>query len=216
MAKKHRKIKRHYGKTEDEWENWGENFGKYMRQRGKEFGEEVEDLAEKFEKRTEGRDKEWKKESAKWWFGAFGPVGPLIRSIIGILFLAIGILLLNFINMSLNSVFIYVISNFLLSNLYLFFALLLFFGYSDYFSKKFSNVFWVVSPITTAIAIIFILWIAANVLNLINLYISNTLIASVSIFIINNLQGIFMIFLVLGYAIIFIKKLIMYYIRDLK
>src|SRR3990170_7929589 len=164
MAKKSKKkIKRYYRKTEGEWEKWGENFGDYMRKRGKDFGEEVEDLAKRFKKRAGSRGKEWEKESGKWWFWTLGMIGPLIGSIAGIIFLSIGILLLNFINISLNSTFIYIISNFLLSNLHLFFALILFFGYTDYFSKTFSNIFWIISPLAATARIVFILWIAANV-----------------------------------------------------
>lgn len=196
--------KRKYS-DEEEWKDWGEKFGKRMEKRGKDFAEEMQDLGERFGRRMDRRDKEWKYR----WFGVFGFIGPLIGSILGVVFLGILIWLLKFINLPLNSSFISSVSNFLFVNLHWFFAVFLFFGYSDYFSKRFHITFWIVSPITTSIGTIIVIWISTWVLNLINASVQSSLIASVSNFLRANLLSLFIIFLVLGYVIVIIKKLIM-------
>lgn len=196
--------KRKYS-DEEEWKDWGEKFGKRMEKRGKDFAEEMQDLGERFGRRMDRRDKEWKYR----WFGVFGFIGPLIGSILGLVFLGILIWLLKFINLPLNSSFISSVSNFLFVNLHWFFAVFLFFGYSDYFSKRFHTTFWIVSPITTSIGTIIVIWISTWVLNLINASVQSSLIASVSNFLRANLLSLFIIFLVLGYVIVIIKKLIM-------
>ena len=207
MAKKpkrkvKRKVKKYAGKTEKEWRDWGEKFGKRMDQRAKEFAEEVEDLGERFGKRMEG-----------WWFRTFGFIGPLIGSIFGLICLAVGIWVLNMINLPLRSSFILAVSNFLFTNLHLFFGVFLFFGYSDYFSKRYPKTYWMISPITTSIGIVIVIWISVWILNSINTYIGSSVIESLSNFLYVNVWGIFVLFLVLGYAFAFIKRLIINMLR---
>jgi hypothetical protein len=211
MARKpKRNVKKYAGKTEEEWRDWGEKFGKRMEKGSKEFAEEIEDLGDRFEKYLEQRDKKLKKE---WWFISFGFIGPLLGSIFGIVLLALGILALNIINLPLRSIFIASVSNFLLANLYWFFGAFLFFGYSNYFSKRYPKSFWMIEPITTSISITVLAWFTILVLSLINVSVGSTFIASVSNFLYTNLLGIFVVFLVLGYIIVIIKKLVLNFLR---
>lgn len=210
MAKKPKKnVKKYAGKTEEEWRDWGEKFGKRMEKRGKEFAEEVEDLGERFEKRF-GHKKRLEKE---WWFISFGFVGPLIGSIFGLICLALGILALNVINIPLGSSFIASVSNFFLTNIYWFFGAFLFFGYSHYFSKRYPKSFWLIEPITTATGITILAWISIFILGLINVYAGSPFIASVANFLLRNLLGIFVVFLVFGYIVVIMKKIVMNLLR---
>jgi hypothetical protein len=211
MAKKpKRNVKRYAGKTEEEWRDWGEKFGKRMEKRGKEFGEEMENLSERISEHFERRGKEWAEECKDWWFGTLGFIGPLIGSIFGVVCLAFGVWVLKFINLPLNSSFISSLSNFILTNLHWFFAIFLFFGYNDYFSKRYPKTYWIISPFTNSIGVIFVVWIAVWILNLINKFTDSAVISFVSNFLYLNLLRIFFVFLVLGYTIIFIKKFIRY------
>lgn len=219
MAKKPKKypkreVKKYAGKTEEEWRDWGEKFGKRMEQRGREFGEEMEDLGERFGKHFEHRAKEWKKECRDWWFFSFGFIGPLIGSIFGIICLAFGIWILKFVNLPLNSNFISALSNFFITKMHWFFAFFLFFGYSDYFNKRYQKTFWLVSPVFNSVGIVIVIWVVTWLLNLINGFINSSAISFVSRFLYLNLTGIFFVFLVLGYAIVFIKKFITYSLSD--
>lgn len=214
MAKNPRKKPERYaGKTEEEWRDWGENFGKWMDKRGREFGEEVSDLGERFGKHMERRSKEWEGERREWWFTTFGFIGPLIGSIFGIILLIVGIYVLNFLNLVLASDFISAVSNFLYVNLYLFFAIFLFTSYNEYFSKRYHRDYWIVSPIATSIGIAIAIWIAIWVLNLINTVPNSHLITSVANFLSVNLLGIFIIFLVLGYVVVVVKKFLIDMLR---
>jgi len=176
---------------------------------GKEFGEEMKDFGERFGKHMEHKGKEFGKRWDNWWFRTFGFVAPIIGSIFGIIFLALGILILNFINLYLGSYFVFMISNFLLANLHIFFVFSLIFGYGDYFSKRYPETYWVVLPIINSIGAVFVAWIAIFILDLINSYVASTFIANVSNFLYTNLVGIFIVFLVLGYVFVIIKRMIM-------
>jgi len=214
--KKKRKVKRYAGKTEEEWRDWGEKFGKRMDKRGKEFAEEMEDFGKRFGIYMEYKGKKWEREWKTWWFKTFGFIGPLIGSIFGIICVAVGIFVLNLINLPLGSGFISQVSNFLFTNIHWFFAVFLFFGYSDYFSKRYRKNYWMVSPIISSIGIVIVVWISIWALNLINTYVNSTLITSLSNFLYVNLWGIFVVFLILGYAVVVIKKMIISSLMGLK
>ena len=183
-------------------------FESLIEQRSKEFAEEIEDLGKRFGMHIEHETKKWEKEQDEWWFRTFGLIGPLIGSIFGIVFLAIGIWILNLINLPLGSGFVLEISNFLFTNIHWFFAAFLFFGYSNYLSRRLPKTYWVVSPIISSTGVVFAIWISSWLLNLINIYANSNIITGVSNFLYLNLWGIFVVFLVLGYAIIFIKKML--------
>lgn len=216
VKKPKRNVKRHANKTEDEWRDWGDKFGKRMNKRGKEFGEEMRDLGERLGKKMERRSKKWEKEWKDWWFTTFGFIGPLIGSVFGIICLSVGILALNLINLPLESNFISGVSNFLFKNLHWFFTAFLFFGYTDYFSKRFSETYWIVSPIVTSVGVVIVIWISVWILNLINAYVSSSIITSLSNFLYVNLLGIFFLLLVFGYALVVIKKLVLLFVMGLK
>lgn len=206
--KPQRKAKRYHGKTEKEWRDWGEKFGKRMDKRGKDFAEEMEDFGKRFGIHMEQKGRRWERECRDWWFRTLGFVGPLVGSIFGIICVALGIFVLNLINLPVGSNFISQVSNFLFSNIHWFFAIFLFFGYSDYFSKRYSKTYWMVSPIFSSIGAVIVIWISIWVLNLINAYANSSFIASLSDFLAVNLWGIFIVLLILGYALAFIKKMI--------
>lgn len=204
MVKKPKKIKRYRDMDE---EDWGEKFGRRMEKRGREFGEEMEDLGERFSRKMERKHKMWGREGRNWWFRTFGFIGPLLGSILGIVFLAVGILVLNFLNLFLGSSFITSVSNFLFANMYIFFAIFIFSGYNDYFSKRYRS-YWVVSPITAGISVVIAFWILSWAISLINTVPKISVLTSISNFLFANLLGIFLLVVVLGYVVVFIKKLI--------
>ena len=206
MVKKRKKISKHKRRSKKKVKK--KKFEYLIEQRAKEFAEEIEDIGKKFGIHVEKKTKKWEKEEYDWWFRTFGLIGPLFGSILSIIFLAFVIWMLGLINLPLGSGFISIISEFLFKNLHFFFAAFLFFGYSDYLSKKYSKTYWIISPIVTGIGIIIIIWIGIWILNLINSYAGIGLITSLTQFLSLNLGAIFFIFLVLGYLIVIIKKMI--------
>lgn len=208
-----RKVKRYAGRTEKEWETWGEKFGKRMEKRGKDFSEEMGALGKRLGWSRKPKGKRQEEVCRGWWFRTFGFIGPLIGSLFVIVCIAVGIGVLNFINLGFGSSFISQVTDFLFSNLGWFFAVFLFFGYTDYFSKRYPKTYWMVSPIAGSICTVIVIWIAVWLLNLINVYVNSTLIASLTNFLSVNLWGIFIAFLVLGYAVIVIKRFIMNSLR---
>ena len=189
-----KKVERYYDKprrfwTEEDWKEWGEDFGKRWEEWGDDFGKRWEDRGRRFE---------------IWWLRSFGLVGPLIGSIVGIVFLAIGMWLLNLANLILLSTFVTNITNFVLSNIHWFFAIFLFSNYSEYLEKRYPKPYWTIAPIMTSTKIIIGLWIFAALLNIINYSVNISILVTISSFIMTNLAAVFMVFLVLGYVMLII------------
>jgi hypothetical protein len=215
MAKRKSKayVKKYAGKTEDEWRDWGESFGKRLDRSGRQFAEEIDYIARRFRNHFDDKGKEWEMKYKGWWFRSFGFIGPLIGSVLGIIFLAIGILVLNLINASLGNGFIFSLTDFLQGNLHWFFGAFLFFGYSDYFFKRSPGFYRVISPIILGIGVVIVIWIVAGILNLINAYAQSSAIGVVSGFLYSNLFGLFVLFVALGYLVMIIKRMVMNVVR---
>jgi uncharacterized membrane protein len=184
------------------------DFETWIEKRAKDFAEEIEEMGRKFEVEIDRKSRKHGKEH-EWHFGMFGPIGPLFGSAAGILCLAIGIWLLNLINIPLESNFISSISNFLFSNLHWFFLLSLFFGYNDYFSKNFPDRYWLVSPAMTGVGITIVAWILAWAFGLVSDYTDASIFPNLSAFLGENLWSIFALVTVLGYIIVFAQKIVM-------
>ena len=155
-----------------------------------DFSEEVSDLAQKFKKRS-------KREVS------LGIIGPIIKSVIGIIFLAIMIWFLNAFNAYLLSVFVSNLTAFLYKNIGLLFIANLLFNYASNFSKdcKFCCL---VSPFIASMKAVFILWIITSILLFVGGYSNLGLISSLARFVYYNLFGIFSIALLIGYIASFV------------
>jgi len=212
MAKKVNKRpnrKKYAGKTEEEWRNWGEKFGKRMDKvgkemgkKGKEFSKEIEGLAEKFSNYMEKKGKKCKDR----WFNVFGPIGPLVKSFFGLAWFMVGVWLLNLVNSSLQSDFILRLTYLITTHLYYFFLAFLFFAYNEYFSKKYQKFFWMISPITNSIGIIIVLWFLTAVINLVTIYVGSNLLTFTLEFLRTNIPGIFLFFVMVGYFVEIVKR----------
>jgi len=205
MAKK-RKQKKYAGKTEKEWRDWGEDFGKGIDSGSKKFSEGMERWGDDFGKHVERHGRRMEKEWKNWWFDAFGFVGPLLVSIIGIFFLAIGIWILNFVNFSLHSIFIFMLSNFLASNIQWFFLATLFLNYAKYFSRKYEG-YWIFSPMVNSLNIVYVVWILTSIFILIGVYTGVNILTNFANFLNDNLLGLFILFALIGYIFEFTKKI---------
>jgi len=216
MAKKVKEKtnkKKYAGKTEEEWRDWEEKFGKKMDKagkemgkKGKEFGEEIEGLAEKFSKHMERKGKKLEKKCKDRWFNVFGPIGPLVRGLFGLLWLMVCVWLLNLVNSSLQSDFVLRLTYLITTHIYYFFLAFLFFAYNDYFSRKSHKFYWMISPITNGVSAAIVLWFLIAVLNLITIYVGNSMLTYALNFLKGNLFGIFLFLVAVGYAVVLIKK----------
>ncbi|OGI12453.1 hypothetical protein A3K64_04380 [Candidatus Micrarchaeota archaeon RBG_16_36_9] len=193
--KKTSKVKIYAGKTEEEWREWGEEFGKQMEKLGDSFGKDMKKRGRIVEKRYRKR-----------WFDTFGFIGPLIGSMMGIFFLAIAIWFLNFINSYLSNAFISLLSDFLFTNIPIFFLASIFFGFVKYFSRIYWKDFWIAWPIAGSLRVIFVIWILASILFLTGAYTMNDAIETLSIIVIRNLFGLFIVFAVIGYFIVLAQR----------
>jgi hypothetical protein len=189
-------------------ERLGKKFGGRMGKQGRDFGEEIGELGERFGEHMGQRAKKREREWEGWRFGTFGPLWPIIGGILTLIFLAFGIWILDFINLSVKSYFVFQVSSFLRSNLYLFFAFSLFFGYARYLRRRNRRAYWILSPVVSSLGVVFFIWISIFMLGLINFYVGSTFIDLIVNFLRVNFLGIFIFFLVLGYAFELIKKML--------
>jgi hypothetical protein len=209
MAKKRKtqkrrpSVKRYAGKTEREWRDSGAEFGKGIDKGSKSFSEGMKRWGEDFGRRMEERNK--KMESR--WISTFGLIGPLLGSIFSIIFIAIGLWILNFINSFVLNVFISMLSSFFFTKIYWFFLASLFFGYCNYLSLRHPKNWWLVSPVVNSLNIVFVIWILASIFNLIGTFTSSIAITSFSNFVLVSLLALLSIFIVIGYVFEIVKKI---------
>ncbi len=219
MAKKEAKKTKWRGNADDEWgekfgrkmERLGKKFGTRMEKQGRNFGEEVGELGERFGGHMKHKGKMWEREWDDRSFGTFGLLWPIIGSIFTLIFFAVGVWILNFINLSVKSYLIFQVSSFLFSNLYIFFAFSLFFGYARYFRRRFRSAYWLLSPVVSSLMIIFLVWISIFILDLMNFYVESIFIQSIAGFLRANFAGIFFFFAVVGYAFEIMKRALCLY-----
>jgi hypothetical protein len=190
--------------NESDWEQWGKDFGKRAEawseragSWGEDFGDRMERRGREFERRGKELEYEWKGR----WHRTFGIMGPLFESSMGLVFLLIGIWIMNVVNVVITSNFVSLIANFLFNNIAIFFGASLVFNYAEYFERRHPGFYMGLSPLVMSAKITFGLWILGWILGIIGTSISSTTVSSISAFISTNLQGIFIALLVLGYVL---------------
>ena len=183
------------------------DFEKQMEKNAEDFAEEISALADKIGIKIEEKSS---KKHEDWSFKVFGLVGPLLGSVFGMVVLMIFAWVAMFAGLVSGMGFFLTFSRFLSSNIYWFFALFLFLGYSEYFSNRFKKTYWVVSPIVSGIGILFVIWIAIWALNTINIYTNTVFVAFLSNILYSNMVNILFVFIILNYVLILIEKSIIF------
>jgi len=140
----------------------------------------------------------------KWWYGTFGIAAPLISSLVGLLFLAILILLLEYFGAQTGIGFVNDIGSFLKDYITLFFALMVFFSYTTYFSRFYHRDFVWVMPVISAFGITITIWIIVEMFAIMNNYWEVSFFDSIIQFFTNDvLLAIFTLVMVLGYVFLY-------------
>lgn len=190
------------------WASWAAEFAKGFGRAARKFPEEEwKEWGERFGKKMERKGKEWEKGWKGWWFRTFGFVGPFVSGVFGFVCLVVGIWILSFVNVTLQSSFISLLTSAILRNLHWFLVASLFFAYDDYFEKMHRHNYWIVKPVTGGLRLVFIMWIGIWLLKAANAYSSSHLVTAVVGFLAENFWGIFVLFVVLGYVFVSAKKI---------
>jgi type II secretory pathway component PulF len=154
-----------------------------------DFGEEFREIAHKFEGKKQAKCEDF-----------FGIIGPIVKSVLGLILLIFSIWLLKIINATFLNSFVYNLSWFLYSNIAILFLASLLFNYGDYFSKKHKH-YCLISPIINSIRAVFVLWIFAYIIMFVGDYTRIGMMSSGAIWVQSNLYGIFGLCLIIGYAV---------------
>jgi hypothetical protein len=162
----------------------------YMEERFKEFGEDIEEMTQSI-----GRHDKRHHE--------FDAMSPVIKSVVGMIFLVFLIWILKFANVQVPNVFLYGLGNFLYNNLGLLFIASLLFNYGDYLSSKY-KAYCLVSPLVNGFRGVFMLWILTYLFIFVGDYSNVSMLSGAAAFVYAKLYGIFIIFVLLGYVFEFV------------
>lgn len=167
------------------------------------FSKDIERQVEAFGKKMEtlGKDSGRKDEL----FLRFGISGPIIKTIISTVFLAIGGWVLELLNGVLGSVFIAALSYFVFAYLHWFFLAILVSSYNRYFSKIYSS-YWVIYPFGKAVSMTIGLWILIGLLAVVNTVPMNALLNTITTMLYENVTLIFFVLLIGGYVLTLIGR----------
>ncbi len=177
-------------------------YGKDFDARLKDFEEEIESIGKRVERKVENAEKRFRKR----YEPKFGLLNPLLWGLVGLFLLSLVILGLDVIGGRIDSVIPTELGIFLVDNLALFFGLMLFFNYSTYFSRKYPRSFRYISPFITAVGMIVMLWILANIFLILNIEVNLSMIESAANFVIDNLRTIFIVALLIGFLFLLVQK----------
>lgn len=166
-----------------------------------DFEEEIEDISDRFDRSIDRASERFEEK----YYSTFGVLGPFLFSLLNLVFLIIAIWVLDYMGQDLNSKVLLDTSEFLLEYIAMFFGFILLFNYSSYLNKRFNDYFKWIYPTVSAVSIILVLWILANLFDIINselnLVVLDEIVSSVE----ENLVIIFLLILVLRY-LLFISK----------
>ena len=183
---------------------------KGMEQFGKEMGALGERIGKRFDERhkTDGRRQEspsGQKWRENWWHRTFGLVGPFVSSVFGLVIIALGIWLINFVNLPISSGFLIGITSFLTVNIGLLFLLFLFFSYTSYFSRHHSMGYRPFMPLAIAVSITAALWLVMNAVTIANISFGYDILAVTAFWMGRLLPVIFGLSVFIGYLALVIK-----------
>ncbi len=143
----------------------------------------------------------WAAQAGKqwsFWFLPLGLLGPLIGSTVWIIFIVIGMWLLKFANVVLQSAFLTLLINSVIANLQWFFIASLAIGYLDFFAKKFQPAGIYLFPFMNATGATFSSWIVAWIFRTVGAMAGIAFLTDIGVALRANLAIVFAIFLVLG------------------
>ena len=160
------------------------------------FGEEVGALGKKMEKKSN--------KCCAWYRNTFGVAGPLISAIFWLVCLTFGIWALKFLVLSTGAVLLVGTYDFFLGNIGIFFLIILLSSYLSYFRSVSPKAYAVISPLSAAFDITVFLWVAANIVQIINIGLRNDVLLAGARYTLSNLVAIFLLFAFIGYFVLFI------------
>jgi hypothetical protein len=157
--------------------------------RFEDFGEEVREIAHRFERKNKAKCED-----------SLGIIGPIVKSVLGLVMLIFSIWILKIINVTFLNSFVYNLSWFLYSNIAIFFLVSLLFNYGDYFSRK-HKYYCLISPIVNGIRVVFVLWILIYIVIFVGDYTRIGMVSNVAMWVQLNLYVIFGLCIIIGYAL---------------
>lgn len=150
----------------------------------------------------------WGDRWEEGWHEFFGPIGPFLKSIVGLVFLVVGVAILGAVNVLLFSPVLTGLEIFVFENLAIFLAVMLFTAYMKYLAKTYHWTRMFVRPLGTAAGLVFAIWLFATVIALVNANVGSNFLGSVAAFLSSNLAGFLIGFVVLGYLVEAIVKIL--------
>jgi hypothetical protein len=134
-----------------------------------------------------------------WWSIPIGMLGPIFGSVLGIVFIVLGLLLLKLLNVIFQSALISLFMASVSANLHWFFIFSLFMGYCDFFIHRSYFFYALLWPASNAAGFTFASWILAWAFKVVGQFSGVALIFQIGSLVRANLAAIFALVLLLGY-----------------
>ena len=163
------------------------------------FAEEVGAAGERIGKRME------REYADNWFHRTFGLAGPLISSVLGLLFFGLLIWLIGFLNNVIASPLLGIIQSFLSNNIGLFFMMFIFFSYTSYFSRHSPRGYAPFSPLVAAVGIAIGFWLSQNALSITAAYTGVAGLSTAAAVLQSLTYPIFLLALIIGYLVLVAK-----------
>jgi len=165
-----------------------------------QFSEEVEHIGKKLEEGGKNFELRFNR--------IFGPLGPLVKSLIALLGLMLVIWALVFVNIPFANSILVNVNAYLTVNIFWFFLLFVIFSYVSYISEKIPDGKEIVSPAIAAAGITVAFWILMQLLTIINTTLSNAVLAQMINFMGMAIFWVFGIVLALGYLVVIARRFV--------
>ena len=156
------------GKKNDDDADFCKKCGAIIKKEKTGFEENIDHFAEEMGQIGEKIEKAFEKKEAKidkWYDSTFGPIGPIISSLIGLIVLIFIIKLLEF--LADGRGWMMDVSEFFGKYLLLFFVFMLFSSYASYSSRRY-KAFRSASPIVAAVGFAIWFWVAIEILKILS------------------------------------------------
>ena len=165
-----------------------------IEEKAEELGKSIEKAGKRFERKMEKSFEDFQ----KWYDEKFNIFGPLIWSFLGLIILRFIILLFAYS----GDEFIVLgkLSDFLYSNILIFFGLMLLNTYNSYFKRKYKKQYKWISPGISTISFIVTIWLISKIFIILDTNLDIPVLTTIANFIDTYIILIFVIVLILTYS----------------
>lgn len=152
------------------------------------------------------RVRERRRAARDWWYGTFGPAGPFLGALMGMVCVAILAWAISIANTQLNAAFLSMLSSFLLGNLTVFLLIFLSVNYLKHVYLSHDRLYHIFKPVKVAVEAAVALWLLGWVMYFGGIQTGSILLAEGGSLVLRSLGGLFTLILIVGYMLAMVRR----------